>query len=164
MIRESAVIFTGTLMPHGDDHGYQRHDDNLTLHYPGDTPDMRQRAALLRSHAYKMRGESEPARSIPSAPLVTGVKSQGLDLLVAWRGVAGADRYTIERSTAGADGPWTVVADHSVTDLDAPWLDKSVSTGPIWYRVKAFNLAGVDGPYSPAIKVRGKQWNPNTSE
>ena len=31
------------LMPHADDHGFTQHDDNLTLHYPGDTPEMRAR-------------------------------------------------------------------------------------------------------------------------
>ena len=141
------------LMPHADDHGYVQHDDNLTLHYPGDTPDMRQRVALLRTHAYKMRGLPEPAPVCSGEPLVTEVKSQGGDRLVAFRGTAAADRYTIERSTAGASGPWTIVADHSVTDLNTPWLDKSAPAGPIWYRVKSFNLAGVAGSYSPPFKA-----------
>ncbi len=141
------------LMPHADDHGFVQHDDGLTLHYPGDTAQMRARVALLRAHAYRLRGEPAPPPRICPAPLITSITRRAGAAAIAWRGVAGADKYAIERSVRGPNGPWVVVADGTLSDNDAPWLDNTAGRdAPAWYRVRANNVAGVPGAYSqPAM-------------
>ena len=137
------------LMPHADDHGFVQHDDNLTLHYPGDTPDMRARVALLRAHAYRMRGKSPPAPAACAAPLITSIARRDGAAVIAWRGVAGGDKYGIERSVNGPSGPWVVLADRTLSDNDAPWIDATTPRdASALYRVRAYNLADVPGAYS----------------
>lgn len=43
-----------------DSLAYVQHNDGYTIHYPGDTDDMRRRVQLLRAHAYRMRGTPLP--------------------------------------------------------------------------------------------------------
>ncbi|MBX0326323.1 glycoside hydrolase family 5 protein [Oscillochloris sp. ZM17-4] len=133
------------LFGHLDDHGYVNSNGGYKLHYPGETEEMRRRARLLRDHAYVMRGVAPPASGIPVAPLITELGER-----IAWRGVAGADTYSIERATAGPDGPWQVICDRCATDYDTPWSGLPPANGPAWYRVRAYNLDGVAGPYSVA--------------
>ena len=139
------------LFAHNDTFGYVNHSDSYTLHYPGDTPAMRRAAQALRHHAYAMSGLTAPAYGIPGPPLITGVAGGR----VAWRGTAVADRYTVERATKGPGGPWTVACDRCATDNATPWTDASQPAGAGWYRVWAYNLSGVSGPYSPVYRARG---------
>lgn len=130
-----------SLFPHNDQYGYVQHGDGYTLHYPGDTPDMRDRAQALRTHAYTMRCLSVPPYSRPDAPSITSINLNQ----IAWRGVVGAAAYSIERLTAGS-GAWQVICDRCATDNDTPWTDQAQPEGHLLYRVRAYNLAGVPGP------------------
>jgi hypothetical protein len=135
-----------SLWPHADDKGYVQHADGYTLHYPGDTSDMRARAQQLRSHGYAMRGLAVPAHDAVGAPTITFV---GPARQVSWRGVAGGDLYTVQISTVSLNGPWTTICSACATDNDTPWPDPSpVQAAIIWYRVQAQNLDGLAGPWS----------------
>lgn len=134
--------------PHNDTSGYVQHIDNYTLHYPGDNSTMREAVQLFREHAYKMQERAAPTVGIPGTPLITRVQAK----TITWRGTAVGDTYSIERSTGGPSGPWTTVCDRCVTDNGAPWTDKVQPSGALWYRMRAYNLAGVAGPYSDPVK------------
>ncbi|GCE26125.1 hypothetical protein KDA_16090 [Dictyobacter alpinus] len=138
-----------SLFPHNDNYGYVQHNDGYTLHYPGDDSNMRGSAQALRNHAYKMRGLSTPADGIPDAPLITNVSGKQ----ISWRGGALSDTYSVERSTAGSTGPWTVVCNRCATDNNTPWTDSSQPGGSLWYRVRGYNLSAVAGGYSPVYQV-----------
>jgi mannan endo-1,4-beta-mannosidase len=101
--------------------------------------DMAARAELLRAHAFKIAGLPVPPHAIPPQPVVT-VKGQGV---VAWRGAAGAVKYTIERQDNGS-APWQVICDKCATDADTPWVDPKPAPGLFGarYRVTAFNADG----------------------
>ena len=131
-----------SLFGHSDSFGYVQHNDGYTLHYPGDTPDMRLRVQELRAHAYAMHNVPVPAIHISGIPVITST-IPGLE----WRGVAGAYAYTIERSLASSDGPWTVLCDKCATDNDTPWFMES-SQETTWYRVQAYSLSGVASAFS----------------
>ena len=86
-----------SLFPHDDRYGFVHHYEHYTLHYPGDTPDMRNRVSLLRAHAYTMQGKPVPKAASPGTPYITSVEGD----TIAWRGAFGGDTYTVERSTEG---------------------------------------------------------------
>jgi len=119
------------------------------LYYPGvktlasSAEDMGARAQQLRRHAYAMSGLSVPQHAVPPAPEITSIVVGGL---VAWRGSAGATRYTIERYDA-ASKTWQTVCDKCATDADDPWADPRGAMGA-HYRVTAFNGDGVAGATS----------------
>ena len=120
------------------------------LYYPGrrtlvmPAEEMASRAQQLRAHAYAMRGEAVPRHALVAAPEITTVALGGL---VAWRGSAGAARYSVERRDTPT-GPWKTICDKCAGDGDDPWVDpKGVLLGP-QYRVKAWNLDGV--PSAPS--------------
>lgn len=136
-----------SLFGHKDTFGYVQHNDGYTLHYPGDTDDMRQRTEELRLHAYTMRGLAVPAYAMPGVPLITST-SAGLE----WRGVAGAYKYTVQRSTGGSSGPWTTVCDQCATDNTIPWVDKGRPAGRVWYRIIAYSPSGTMGGYSQSYE------------
>ena len=73
--------------------------------------------------------------------------------VLEWRGTAVAASYTIERSTAGANGPWTVICNQCATDTSTPWTDKAPPAGNVWYRVTAYNLSGVAGSPSSSYEL-----------
>lgn len=137
-----------SLLPHNDTYGFVGHNDGYTLHYPGDTTDMRTRVQLLVAHAYRMRGIAPVPLPAPIAPLITSISGNR----IAWRGAALAVAYSVERSTSGASGPWIVICNKCATDNDTPWLDSSVPTGNVWYRVRGYNQTGAAGPYSPVYQ------------
>ena len=140
-----------SLFPHDDKYGFVQHNEHYTLHYPGDTPDMQSRIKLLRTHAYAMRGLSVPKDASPGTPYITSVDGDA----IAWRGAFGAATYTVERSTQGADGPWTAICDRCATDFDTPWTDDSQPTGDtIAYRVRAYSVADTPGAYSNTFLVQ----------
>ena len=152
------------LFPHLDTYGFAQYNAGafgtaLGLHYPGDSTDMRTRVQQLRSHAFAMQGQSVPGHNVPAAPIITAVAST----LVYWSGVPAADNYSIERSTDGADGPWSVICDHCVNDNNAPYTDgDQPHTGSVWYRIRAFNLNGAAGNYSAVYQTQGYWTVPNS--
>ena len=133
-----------SLFPHADNYGFVYRKEHYTLHYPGDTPDMRTRVNMLRQHAFVMRTMPAPGITLAGAPLITFVSSNG----IAWRGTAGADTYSVERSTVGVNGPWTVVCNRCVTDNSSPWIDPSQPQGNVWYRIRAYSYWGSPSSYS----------------
>ena len=133
-----------SFFPHNDTYGYVQHSDGYMLHYPGDNSAMQSAVQMLRAHAYRMQGRSEPSPGIPDAPLITGI--QGRQII--WRGTALGATYSLERSSAGANGPWIVICNRCATDNSTPWTDTTQPSGLLWYRVKAFNLAGRASSYS----------------
>ncbi len=138
------------LWSHGDQYGYLSGDRQYTLHFPGDSDAMRMSVWQLRVHAYKMKRLSVPAYHAPGIPLITAVIRDGSEDVLMWRGATLAASYTAERSTAGVNGPWTVICDQCATDTSTPWTDTTTPGGVLWYRVIAYNLAGVAGrPSSP---------------
>lgn len=152
--------FYWSLFGHNDTNGYVQHLDNYTLHFPGDNQDMRNRVQLLTTHALNLGQTNTAARSnlvaaspATEAPLVTSLINNGSANLLTWRGVAGADRYSVERATAGPDGPWTLVCDKCAGDNETPWTDQATPAGQAWYRVRAFNMAGVAGSYSAVAAI-----------
>jgi mannan endo-1,4-beta-mannosidase len=115
------------------------------LYYPGiktlamSAEDMATRAQQLRAHAYRMAGQTVPKHSIPPAPVVTSVVVGGL---VAWRGSAGAVRYSVERFDS-ASKRWQILCDKCATDADDPWIDPHPILLGAQYRVIAWNADGV---------------------
>ena len=138
-----------SLFPHDDEYGFVQFGEHYTLYYPGNTPDMRSRISLLRAHAYAMRGLPVPTDASPGAPYVTAVNGKA----ITWRGAFGAATYTVDRSTQGANGPWTVICDRCATDFSTPWADASQPPGPVAYRVRGYSVSGIQGPYSNAFLV-----------
>ena len=138
-----------SLFPHDDQHGFVQQNEHFTLHYPGNTSDMRWRIGLLRAHAYEMHGQSVPLTAPPGTPSITGVR----DHAIGWHGAFGADTYTVERSTQGANGPWTAICNHCATDNNTPWIDRSTILGPAWYRVQGYSISGIPGPFSAIYQI-----------
>jgi mannan endo-1,4-beta-mannosidase len=132
-----------SLFSHNDTFGYVQHNDGYTLHYPGDTAEMREKVQELRAHAYAMRSAQAPALQLFGDPLITNTTPR-----LEWRGVAGAYWYTIERSTTGPDGPWIRICTRC-TDNESPWMDNNKPVGTVWYRIAAINPSGA-GDYSAA--------------
>lgn len=137
-----------SLFSHGDISGYVQHGDGFTLHYPGDTPAMRQAVELLREHAYAMRGMTPPPLAAPGAPLIIGTGEGAL----TWRGGWGGDTYSIEHSANGEQGPWQVICDRCTNDLKGFFSIDATSIPNVWYRIRAFNVVGQPGPYSPTAR------------
>jgi mannan endo-1,4-beta-mannosidase len=115
------------------------------LYYPGvktlvnTAEDMAARAQQLRSHAYFMSGNPVPKHAIPPRPVITSTVIVGL---IAWRGSAGAVRYSVERNDAGST-EWKPICDRCATDTDDPWADPHGTLGGARYRVIAWNADGV---------------------
>ena len=115
------------------------------LYYPGiktlvnSAADMAARAQQLRAHAYAMSGTPIPRHAIPPAPVITSTVLGGL---MAWRGSAGATRYSIERLDP-ATKQWQTLCDKCATDTDDPWVDPHPALIGAVYRVTAWNADDV---------------------
>lgn len=155
---ESNPAITGDLFwqlwSHDDQYSYVSNEPQYTLHYPGDSASMRMSVRQLRTHAYKMRRESVPADSTPGVPLIDVIIRDGSNNVLLWRGTAVAASYSIERSTSGPNGSWTVICDKCATDTSMPWIDTTAPAGDLWYRVTAYNLSGVAGSPSNPYQAR----------
>lgn len=136
-----------SLFPHNDQYGYVAENEHYTLYYPGSTPDVRQRIQMLVTHAYAMQGQSVPTQTPPDTPSITSIN----DHAIAWRGAAGAASYSVERSTEGKNGPWSVVCDRCATDYTTPWMDETQRYQVVWYRIRGYSVFGIPGPYSNAV-------------
>ncbi len=133
-----------SLFSHDNQHGFVYQSEHFTLHFPGYTPDVRERIRQIQSHAYTMQKVTPPTTLAPGTPFITSISGNTL----LWRGAYGADTYTIERSTQGEKGPWLVVCDRCVTDFTFFWQDRQLS-GQVVYRMRGYSESGVPGPYSP---------------
>lgn len=139
-----------SLFAHNDTYGYVQHDDGFTVHYPGDNPAMVAANEQIRDLDYAMSGSSVPPLPAPRQPLITSITKQGQDNVLAWRGSTDASAYTVLRSQAGPDGPWTSICDRCATDNDTPWTDTSTPSGTVWYKVVPFAPDGRQGEASSA--------------
>ena len=135
------------------DPNYAEHGESgewWALYYPGvktmvnTAEDMADRAQRLRAHAYAMAGQPVPKHATPPPPDITVV---GFGGLVAWRGSAGAVRYSIERMDPNGT-EWKTVCDRCATDGDDPWIDPHPIIFGARYRVTAWNADGV--PSAPS--------------
>ena len=133
------------LWSHSDEYGYVSNQVQYSLHYPGDSDAMRVSVRELRTHAYKMSGNSVQEQGKPGSPLIHAVIRGEHENVLLWRGATGAASYSVERSTTGLDGPWTVVCDKCATDINTPWTDTKPPNGVLWYRVTAYSESGVAG-------------------
>jgi mannan endo-1,4-beta-mannosidase len=113
------------------------------LYYPGvktlvnTAEDMAARAQQLRAHAYAMAGAPVPKHMVPPQPVITSVVIGGL---VAWRGSAGAVKYSVEEMDPGST-EWKTVCDKCATDADDPWIAPKAQLGA-HFRVTAWNADG----------------------
>jgi hypothetical protein len=152
------------LRPHSDNGGFIQHEPPYDLHYGGGTSDqLKARVQLLVKHAFTLRGISAiPTPPVPAQPSFIQTEDPNSNQL-RWRGVAGAVSYSIERATAGPTGPWTLICDKCATDENIPWADqtRSGAEAKVWYRLKAHNLVGVAGPYSPVYTPTPADTDPN---
>ena len=122
------------------------------LYYPGiktlvmPAEEMAGRAQQLRTHAYAMSGVPLPKHALVASPVITSTVLGGL---VAWRGVAGATRYSVERLDPNAS-TWTNICDRCATDTDDPWPDPAGTKFGAAYRVTAWNADGIaSAPSAP---------------
>jgi mannan endo-1,4-beta-mannosidase len=120
------------------------------LYYPGvktlvnSASDMAARTQQLRAHAYAMAAIPLPKHMTPPKPEITAVVLGGL---IAWRGSAGALRYSIERLDNDAK-EWKTICDRCATDAEDPWPDPQMSLFGARYRVIAYNADGT--PSAPS--------------
>ncbi len=120
------------------------------LYYPGITTlvmsaqDMGARAQQLRNHAYVMSDSAIPKHNIPPAPVITSTVIGGL---IAWRGSAGAIRYTIERYDPAAKS-WSTICDKCSTTPTIPGSIRILVLSGAQYRITAFNADDVPGQTS----------------
>ncbi|HEY3868110.1 MAG TPA: hypothetical protein VGM10_07155 [Actinocrinis sp.] len=129
-----------SLFGHDDTGGFVQHHDGFTLHFPGDTAAMRQHVIAYRALGELMDAQYEAQLpAVPSAaPLITSIAKRSGANRVTWRGTDGAYTYSVQRSTAGPNGPYATVAS-GLTDNETPWTDTSTPTKTAWYRVTAYH-------------------------
>jgi mannan endo-1,4-beta-mannosidase len=173
-----------SLQPPNDQFDFQQDFDGYQLHFPGDNSDVVQAGGVppvlaatsdaplvteLRSHAYAMSGKAVPAYAVPAAPVITNVEHvsgaiSGSGNIVEWQGAVGAGTYVINRSTAGASGPWTQAGTISAT-WQEPWLDSGGPAGPnVWYQVIGVSPGGTDGPASAAFQMKDLTLDDNAAD
>ncbi|MBB3113708.1 mannan endo-1,4-beta-mannosidase [Paenibacillus phyllosphaerae] len=139
-----------SLFGHHDRGGYVQHFDGFAVHYPGCgvNEDIFARVKALRTHAYRMSGRPLPSDSVPECPVILDADRGH----IAFRGVVGAAYYTVERSLSGEEGSWQTIYDKRPADHSMPWIDPTrVQSTSAYYRVKAINVAGMEGDYSEVI-------------
>lgn len=146
-----------SLFAHNDTYGYVQHNDGFTLHYPGDNSAMQKSAQAIRQFDYAVRGIKTPVENAPGQPLITGITKKDGENIISWRGTTDASKYTVQRSTSGADGPWKTICNQCATDNDTPWMDLNSPASKAWYRVIAQNLQGKNGKPSQAVSAGENQ-------
>lgn len=112
----------------------------------GDLYDERNAMALLRKHAYGIRGLAPPPLSAPQPPFLLPFEDVSK---LTWQGSVGASCYEVERADS-LNGPWEAIAwEISETSMAHRPLynDCSAMIGQsYYYRVRARNRAGVSEP------------------
>ncbi len=134
------------LYGHDDLHGYNT-GDQYTLHYPGDTQDMKNRAQILRTHAYTMNSFIPiPTLLVPNGPQINQITNSQQGKQIDWRGAIAASTYSVQKSSFGTS--WQTVVSN-LTDFSVPWTDTAATSGATYsYRVQSVNQNGVLGKFS----------------
>ncbi|MFI2714460.1 carbohydrate binding domain-containing protein [Micromonospora sp. NPDC018662] len=138
-----------SLFGHHDHSGFVPHGDGFTVHYPGDTPAMREAVAALTRFAGTMAGRPAPAVT-GDRPLLTAIDADYGITTLRWRGTAGAAGYLVQRR--GPGGAWaTVSGTRPLRADDAPWFDLTTPAGRVTYRVVAVDATGATVAVSPPV-------------
>lgn len=141
---------------HSADGGFYWHDKGReAYHWPGFHSNDRSEEIVvltgMRERAWAIRGYLPPPREKPEAPTLL---PQSTPSGLTWMGTPGAERYVLDRSPDGVQ--WSTVAE-DLSDADEPfkpYTDSTASsTGEVYYRIKAVNVAG-ESPWSSAIRVK----------
>ncbi len=127
------------------------------FHWPGspmaDDYDETSFMALMRKHAFAIRGMPAPAIPAPAPPKLLPIADVGA---IAWQGSVGATSYVVERA-AKPQGPWAVAGgnvDESFTQYRSQFSDETVTKGKTFYRVRAKNAVGTSEPSNIVGPVR----------
>lgn len=102
----------------------------------------------LRQFAYDFAGSTAPPWPTPGVSKLIATSATA----IAWRGVAGAACYQVERSSVSASAGFFRIAS-GLLDSQTPWTDPSPPSSPRWYRVRAVNQDGVAGCPSNTIQL-----------
>lgn len=135
-----------SLFGHNDRGGFVEHDDGFTLHYPGTTEKMRSQVAAIE--AYSEALGSATGTVVLDEPLITQVTTTNGINSIAWRGVAAAATYSVERSIDGAT--WTAMT--TVPAEASPVLDLEAA-GDVQYRVTATKAGASGSSVSDVVTV-----------
>jgi mannan endo-1,4-beta-mannosidase len=111
----------------------------------GDAYDEREFMALMRKHAFAIRGLPVPPLPVPEPPRLLPIDRAAA---ISWQGSVGASGYIVERSPA-SNGTWQVAAvgvDESFTQGRPQFTDEQNTSGHWYYRVVATNSAGSSQP------------------
>jgi len=101
--------------------------------------------AMVREHAFAIRGMTPPPIPAPAPPNLLPISDAAA---ISWQGSVGATTYTVERAPA-ASGPWSPVSyslDESFVQYRPLIADMSAPAGDWYYRVSAKNNSGISEP------------------
>lgn len=132
------------LWGHDDEAGLVIHE-HFDFFAPGFSPEREHRVAALRAHAFAMAGAATAAWSPPPAPQARWSDEAGA---LTWRGAGAVSRYSIEGSASEA-GPFAIVCEGCVTDLEPQWRDGSPGQ---WLRLVPIACDGTRGAPSNAVR------------
>lgn len=142
--RTATGAFVSDMSGHADQGGFlpPARPDVPALYFPGfaagglTAEAMQDRARAVRRFSYKMEDLMPIAFANVDQPEVLSAEHGKL----RWRGVAGALKYSVERTNdVIAGGSWQTLCDQCVGNAETAWQDKSVPTGSVWYRVTPYN-------------------------
>ncbi|HET6381850.1 MAG TPA: fibronectin type III domain-containing protein [Armatimonadota bacterium] len=85
-----------------------------------------------------------PVPAIPAAPSLTAAKGNGANLL-SWTAVSGAAGYHVARGP-GSDSLFLPLFTASADQTSFSDTDELLPGTKYFYTVRAFNIAGIDGP------------------
>ena len=156
-------LFWG-LIPHSDRTGYVDHKDGYEFFFPGRDDDERARSAMLRKHAAAMAGTgalamdgaATTAAMTPGTPAFGTAWATPAGVELTFRGAGAGAVYTLQRLPPG--GVWTTVytnlRDQKVNYSRSVLDPNARAVAGTQYRVKAYGLTGIGGPWSPPITAR----------
>jgi hypothetical protein len=156
--REIAAAYVSDMSGHADAGGnLPAGPQDTPLYFPGTaTPAatldaMQARARAVRRFAFHMTDNLAMPFSYVGKPEIISVV-QGK---IVWRGVAGATKYSIARSTdVTQGGSWVTFCDQCVTDATPVYQDPQPPSGPVWYRLQPFNANDHSGMYSAPVRSK----------
>ena len=135
-------------------------DQYKAFHWPGSSLgaayDETNLMAMVRRHAFEIRGLAPPPISVPTPPTLLPIAGVAA---ISWQGSVGAASYTVERAPA-AGGPWKTAGqeiDESAVQYRPLFADESAPAGDWYYRVLANSEAGTSEPSNVAGPVNVTQ-------
>ncbi|MEI6222648.1 MAG: carbohydrate binding domain-containing protein [bacterium] len=136
----------GNLSGHSDTYGFQQSRSPFAFYFPGKDPQMTAVGNKLLTHNNRMRKVTAQQQPPLNAPVLHEVVHGSKGPLLTWRGVVGANWYSIQRSTDNEK--WETVTD-TATDMSAPFADAGATEGiSYYYRIQAKSSAGIGSAFS----------------